>query len=99
MHKLRSGAQLEHPSRPAKARQQVERLTARLSVLPFDSDAAAHTAERRATLYRGSCIVGPYDLMIASHARSRGLIVVTGHLRAFRRVDGLGSEDWFSDIA
>ncbi|NHO58403.1 VapC toxin family PIN domain ribonuclease, partial [Acetobacter lambici] len=33
-------------------------------------------------------------LMIAGHARSRGLVVVTGNLRELTRVDGLRSEDW-----
>lgn len=32
--------------------------------------------------------------MIAGRARSRGLVVVTGNLREFARVDGLRCEDW-----
>lgn len=38
--------------------------------------------------------IGGYDLLIAGHARSRGLVVVTGKPGEFSRVDGLGSEDW-----
>ena len=34
------------------------------------------------------------DLLIAGHARSRSLIVVTGNLREFARVEGLRCEDW-----
>ena len=41
-----------------------------------------------------STTIGPYDTMIAGHARSEGLIVVTGNLREFSRVDGLRCEDW-----
>jgi predicted nucleic acid-binding protein len=37
-----------------------------------------------------------YDLLIAGHARARGLIVVTGDLGAFERVDGLRCEDWLA---
>jgi tRNA(fMet)-specific endonuclease VapC len=32
--------------------------------------------------------------MIAGHARSRGLIVVTNDVREFERVPGLRIEDW-----
>ncbi len=69
----------------------------RFTVLPFDEDAAGHYGEIRADLERRGSIIGPYDLMIAAHARSRGLIVVTGNLGEFRRVDGLRSEDWLID--
>jgi len=83
--------------RPTERRRDVERLVGRLEVLPFDEDAAAHYGEIRADLERRGTVIGPYDLMIAAHARSRGLVVVTGNLGEFRRVEGLRSEDWLSD--
>ncbi len=86
----------EKSAKPAENRQEVERFSARLSVLPFDSEAAAHTAEIRANLERRSQVIGSYDLMIAGHARSRGLVVVTDNLKKFVRVEGLRSEDWLS---
>ena len=92
LYELLYGA--ERSDRPSHVRQEVERFAARLSVLPFDDDAAAHAAEIRATLYRNDNVIGPYDLMIAGHARSRGLIVVTGNVKEFQRVDGLRAEDW-----
>ena len=92
LYELLYGA--ERSARPAEIRQQVERFAARLSVLPFDDEAAAHTAEIRAALHLRGLVIGPYDLMIAGHARSRGLVVVTGNLREFQRVDGLRTEDW-----
>ena len=96
LYELHYGA--ERSARAAETRRQVERFTARLSVLPFDDEAAAHTADIRADLERRSMTIGPYDLMIAGHARSRGLVVVTGNLREFSRVDGLRVEDWFAAI-
>ncbi len=84
-------------ARPNANRHTVERFAARLTVLPFDDDAAAHFADIRAALERQGNVIGAYDLMIAGHARSHGLIVVTGNLREFRRVDGLRSEDWLAD--
>lgn len=80
--------------RPTETRHEVERLAARLEILPFDAPAAAHFADIRATLERRGQTIGAYDLMIAGHARSRGLIVVTGNLAEFTRVEGLRAEDW-----
>ena len=95
LYELMFGA--EKSARPVQNRTDVERFAARLSVLPFDSAAAAHTAEIRATLERQGTPIGSYDVMIAGSARSRGLIVVTGNLREFNRVDGLRSEDWLPE--
>ena len=66
----------------------------RLTVADFDGRAAAHAADIHADLERRGLLIGPYDILIAGHARSLGLIVVTGNLGEFRRVDGLRCEDW-----
>jgi tRNA(fMet)-specific endonuclease VapC len=85
--------------RPVEKRREVERLTARLAVLPFDDEAAAHYGDIRADLERRGMVIGPYDLMIAGHARSRGLVVVTGNLGEFTRVAGLRCEDWLDETS
>jgi len=81
-------------ARPAANRREVEDFTARLAVLPFDYEAADHAAEIRASLGRRGQTIGAFDTLIAGHARSRGLIVVTGNPGEFRRVEGLRCEDW-----
>lgn len=81
-------------ARPDHNRREVENFAARLEVLVFDSDAAGHAAEIRASLERQGLTIGGYDVLIAGHARSRGLIVVTGNLGESRRVEGLRCEDW-----
>jgi tRNA(fMet)-specific endonuclease VapC len=86
-------------ARPAENRQDVERMAARLTVLPFDAAAAAHAADIRAQLERQGVMIGGYDVLIAGHARSRALVVVTGNLRDFTRVEGLRSEDWLDEPA
>ncbi len=83
-------------ARPDHHRIQVERFAARLDVLAFDEPAAHHAADIRAALERSGRPIGGYDLLIAGHARSRGLIVVTANLGEFMRVEGLRSEDWLS---
>lgn len=87
----------EKSARPAEGRSAVEEFAQRLPVLAFDEAAAAHTAEIRASLARQGLPIGSYDALIAGHARSEGLIVVTGNLREFQRVDGLRCEDWQPD--
>lgn len=84
----------EKSARPAEHRSAVENFAQRLGVLPFDADAASHAGEIRATLAKQGQQIGPYDALIAGHARSRGLIVITGNLGEFRRVAGLRCEDW-----
>jgi tRNA(fMet)-specific endonuclease VapC len=86
----------EESDRPERHRLEVQRLADRLQVLPFDSDAAGHAGEIRRALERQGRPIGAYDLLIAGHARSRGLVVITGNLAEFSRVEGLRAEDWLS---
>jgi len=74
----------------------VEGFAARLDVLTFDNDAATHTGQIRAELARKGTPIGAWDTMIAGHARSRGLIVVSNNRREFERVSGLRTEDWIA---
>ena len=84
-------------ARPVENRREVERFAARLEVLPFDADAAAHAAEIRVALERHGWMIGAYDLLIAGHARSRGLVVVTANLGECSRVEGLRCENWLAE--
>jgi len=81
-------------ARPGDNRRAVEDFASRLDVLTFDARAAQHAADIRNDLERRGQVIGGYDLMIAGHARSQGLAVVTGNLGEFRRVAGLLCEDW-----
>lgn len=72
----------------------LENFAARLDILPFDSKAALHAGNIRATLERQGQIIGAYDLLIAATARSQGLVLVTGNVREFERVEGLRLERW-----
>ncbi|MBA5636962.1 tRNA(fMet)-specific endonuclease VapC [Duganella sp. LX20W] len=86
----------EKSTDPTRNLAEVEGFSARLEVMDFDSHAAAHTGQIRAELSRSGTPIGPYDQMIAGHARSRGLIVVTNNRREFDRIPGLRVEDWTS---
>lgn len=72
----------------------VEGLAARLTIEPFDAQASMHFGQLRAELSRSGRVIGPYDMMIAGHARALGLILVTNNRREFDRVPGLRVENW-----
>ena len=72
----------------------VEGFLARLEILDFDANAAAHSGRITADLEARGQKIGAYDSQIAGHARSRGLIVVTNNTREFNRVPGLLMENW-----
>lgn len=77
----------EKSSSPDRNLRDVEGFAARLDVLDYDNGAAAHSGELRAQLAKAGTPIGPYDQIIAGHARSRGLILVSNNeknLRAFR---------------
>ena len=84
----------EKSAAPEKNLAVIESFAARLEVLPFDNEAASHTGMIRSERAKAGTPIGPYDHMIAGHARSRGFIVVTNNLREFERVPGLRVEDW-----
>jgi len=48
----------------------------------------------RAELHRVGTPIGPYDMMIAGHARAEGLVLVTNNMKAFEQVGGLRVENW-----
>lgn len=84
----------EKSASPEKNLAVVEGFAARLDVLAYDHGAAMHSGQLRAELQKIGKPVGPYDQMIAGHARSQGMILVTNNVRAFERVPGLRVEDW-----
>ena len=84
----------EKSANPERNLTVVEGFAARLEVLNYDEIAASHTGQLRAELARAGTPIGPYDQLIAGHARSRGLIVVTNNRREFDLVPGLRVEDW-----
>ena len=84
----------ERSSAPLANLQVVEGFCARLQVLPFDMAARAQTAQIRAALAAKGTPIGPYDTMIAGHARSLALVLVTNNLREFERVEGLRTANW-----
>ena len=65
-----------------------------IKILPFDEKAATEYGDIRAALERRGTPIGANDLLIAAHARSLQLVLVTNNLKEFERIDNLKIENW-----
>jgi len=72
----------------------IQELETLIPVLALDASAGRHYAQLRSDLETKGRPIGAYDLLIAAHALSLGLILVTHNVREFRRVERLQVEDW-----
>jgi len=80
-HKIRNKAALEDFLSP-------------ITIIDFDSKSAEFYALIRADLESKGTIIGGNDLLIAAHALSLNLTLVTNNVREFERVIGLKIENW-----
>ena len=60
----------------------------------FDSKAASIYGKIRAALEKRGHPIGPNDMLIAAHALSLDLVLVSDNIREFSRVRGLQLENW-----
>ena len=65
-----------------------------INILKFDDIAAVEYGRIRALLRKQGTPVGQMDMLIAAHAKSQGLIVVTNNMNEFAHINGLNLEDW-----
>lgn len=92
MLELRQGA--EKSQHPEKTHSKLDLFLEPLEILPFDEKAALEGARIRAYLERRGDRIGDLDSLIAAHALSLNLVMVTNNLREFSRVPGLQTENW-----
>jgi tRNA(fMet)-specific endonuclease VapC len=88
---LRFGASKK---KSAKLAGQVEALLGAIEVIAFEPPADAAYAEVRVALEAKGEPISNNDLLIAAHALALGRVLVTDNVREFRRVKGLGVENW-----
>ena len=67
-----------------------------IQIIPFDARAAIQFGSLCKRLELASTPIGVMGTLIASHALSLGLTVVTNNTRDFSRVPALPVEDWVS---
>jgi tRNA(fMet)-specific endonuclease VapC len=88
---LRFGA--EKAGQP-KLAELVEAYLERLAILDWTNEVTGHYARIRTELERSGKPIGNMDLLIASHAVSQGMTLVTNNLKHFSSVPGLKVEVW-----
>ncbi len=65
-------------------------------VVSYDGAAANAYGDIRVDLERKGAVIGPLDMLIAAHALSLGLILVTNNVKEFQRISSLSVENWLS---
>ena len=65
-----------------------------LTLLPFDESVIWHYGVIRTQLEKQGTPIGPMDTMIAAHALSKGLTLVSNNVAEFERVPDLHLENW-----
>jgi tRNA(fMet)-specific endonuclease VapC len=72
----------------------VEAYLERLAILDWTNEVTGHYARIRSELERSGKPIGNMDLLIASHAVSQRMVLVTNNLKHFANVPGLTVEVW-----
>ncbi len=91
---LRFGAS---KSGSTKLANRIDLILSALDVLAIEVPADRHYANVRWDLSRRGIPIGPNDLLIAAHALSLGLTVVTANSGEFSRVPDLKVENWLAE--
>ncbi len=81
-------------SNSAKLVERIDVILSALEILPLEAPADRQYAAIRHHLARQGNPIGPNDLLIAAHALSNNLTVVTANIGEFSRVPGLKVENW-----
>ena len=78
----------------SKLADRIDLILSAMEILPLETPAGRYYANIRQHLTRQGTLIGPNDLLIAAHALSLGLTVVTANAREFSRVPGITVENW-----
>jgi tRNA(fMet)-specific endonuclease VapC len=92
LSELRYGvAKSTHREKNAKA---LDEFIIPLEIAAFDEEAALAYGNIRSNLEKAGTPIGAMDMLIAAHAMSLGVTLVTNNTREFSRVKGLDVADW-----
>lgn len=64
------------------------------NIVDYDTKASIEYGRIRATLEKSGNIIGGLDMMIAAHALSNKMILVTNNTKEFERVENLKIANW-----
>lgn len=68
-----------------------------LNIVDYDEKASIRYGKIRAALELTGKVIGSLDMLIAAHASSLGVILVTNNTKEFERVSGLKLENWVNN--
>ena len=85
---------VENSQRVAENLERLERFLLPLEIVPFDAKAAQHYGRIRTELRQRGVPIGASDLLIAAHALSLGVCLVTNNVRELERIPELCVERW-----
>jgi tRNA(fMet)-specific endonuclease VapC len=83
-------------SQTEKNTQRVEEFLQPFTILPYDEKASREYGKIRYQLERMGKIIGPLDMLIAAHALSDDLVLITNNVKKFNRIKSLRVENWVS---
>jgi tRNA(fMet)-specific endonuclease VapC len=75
-------------------KQRIEEFLSPLEILPYDEIAASIYGDIRLQLEKCGEPICPLDLLIAAHALSRNLVLISNNEKEFKRVKNLKVENW-----
>jgi tRNA(fMet)-specific endonuclease VapC len=85
---------VEHSSSKKVNRVVIDNFVLHLTIVPWGEEAAEHYGSISAYLQAEGKIIGSMDMMIAAHARSHKMTLVTNSDKHFKRVPKLTVENW-----
>ncbi len=81
-------------SKPEQNLMALTQFVAPLEILPYGDDAAKYYGDLRAHLEKQGNPIGSLDMLIAAHALSISVTLVTNNEKEFNRVPNLNIENW-----
>ena len=80
-------------SNPEKNQEAIDKFLTPLVILDFDFNATIEYGKIRAYLEKKGTPIGPLDTLIAAHAKSQDLTLITNNVREFERIPSLKIEN------
>ena len=85
---------IEKSSNSQKNKEALEKFLTPIEIIYYGYEATIEYGKIRSDLERKGVSIGPLDMLIASHAKSLDVILVTNNVREFGRIAGLRIENW-----
>jgi tRNA(fMet)-specific endonuclease VapC len=85
---------VEKSQYPQRSKAALAKFLLPLNLINLDRSSAMESAIIRVQLEKKGMPIGPYDLLIAGLARSRGMTLVTNNIKEFERVANMPLENW-----